>query len=557
MASRLSLDSDIKKVLLRFNAILSDAKLDSRIVLPQYNISPHSDLPTIIKSNTGRVLRSISWGSSSSSNGLINDYFSVRAESIVGKGIYRHALRTRRCIIPATGFYLWSRHNNNHVYYNTLKSRNIFGIAGVWTVWNKSKIDNIFDSLERDEYQTDIYDLFNAISNADNQDEVISQQLVEHLQDALDQYTLPLRHNYKSDATHETSFLSFLINELNIKKRYEAEHDLMNKNISFVSITVPANQCLTQLTDRMPAILRPEDENDWLDTELCETEEITRMLTPYTSEQLETYRVRRAVSNPKYNAPDCIEQLKIQKCFDKNKRVVATSSGRRKTLRKRLIQKYLEEINGPVLLEELRWHVLREESLLKSKHQLEYLTRANLNSFARTIREHFPELVVCKLFRPENQPAGLVVRESLYRLSSWEHIQEFVNGNQPTVFCSYLRRETKGRKQVLLVFCKENNLKDKIKRSIRPINMPITLVSKDSWDVDKLHSLIEIPYLINRVTGSGYLQDKLSNAQHLNQISLFDSINPRWQKNKYPRTRTIRIIQDGLFFEESFVLKPS
>lgn len=50
---------------------------------------------------------------------------------------------------------------------------------------------------------------------------------------------------------------------------------------TFVMVTVPANKLISRITDRMPAIVRPEDWAKWLGEEPASIAELKAMLVPY------------------------------------------------------------------------------------------------------------------------------------------------------------------------------------------------------------------------------------------------------------------------------------
>lgn len=50
--------------------------------------------------------------------------------------------------------------------------------------------------------------------------------------------------------------------------------------LAFAMLTVPANRLIASITDRMPAILRPEDWEKWLGEEEASVEELNKMLRP-------------------------------------------------------------------------------------------------------------------------------------------------------------------------------------------------------------------------------------------------------------------------------------
>ena len=82
---------------------------------PRYNIAPTQPVP-IIRQNPKEPVRELSlvrWGlipswakDSSAAASMIN----ARSETATTKPTFRDALKLRRCLIPADGFYEWVRH---------------------------------------------------------------------------------------------------------------------------------------------------------------------------------------------------------------------------------------------------------------------------------------------------------------------------------------------------------------------------------------------------------------------------------------------------------------
>ncbi len=60
--------------------------------------------------------------------------FNVPAEGIFDKASTRNAIRKNRCIIPATGFFLWKSigKKKQTPYFYYLDQNQVFGIAGIW-----------------------------------------------------------------------------------------------------------------------------------------------------------------------------------------------------------------------------------------------------------------------------------------------------------------------------------------------------------------------------------------------------------------------------------------
>ncbi len=74
----------------------------------------------------------------------------------------------------------------------------------------------------------------------------------------------------------------------------------------FVILTTVANRSITKLHDRMPVILRKQDESAWLNSDLHDTEKLEQLLLPYSSKEMKIYKVQPIVNSWKNESPDCI-----------------------------------------------------------------------------------------------------------------------------------------------------------------------------------------------------------------------------------------------------------
>jgi putative SOS response-associated peptidase YedK len=109
--------------------------------VPRYNIAPTQDVP-IIRQNPREPLRELSlvrWGlvpswakDSSGAARMIN----ARSETAASKPAFRNALRFRRCMIPADGFYEWQRTGKSkQPYCFEVNEGDLFAFAGIWERW--------------------------------------------------------------------------------------------------------------------------------------------------------------------------------------------------------------------------------------------------------------------------------------------------------------------------------------------------------------------------------------------------------------------------------------
>jgi putative SOS response-associated peptidase YedK len=105
--------------------------------VPRFNIAPTQPVG-IISNQAPQVLDFVRWGlippwakDPSIGSQMIN----ARAETAAEKPSFKHALRRRRCLIPATGFYEWPKKGEPPMYVH-LTDHRLFAFAGLWETWN-------------------------------------------------------------------------------------------------------------------------------------------------------------------------------------------------------------------------------------------------------------------------------------------------------------------------------------------------------------------------------------------------------------------------------------
>ncbi len=74
-------------------------------------------------------------------------------------------------------------------------------------------------------------------------------------------------------------------------------------------ITTTPNAVVAPYHDRMPVILRPENEALWMDPTVRRADVLLPLLAPYPEEEMEAFAVSRKVNTPANDSPDLIEPL--------------------------------------------------------------------------------------------------------------------------------------------------------------------------------------------------------------------------------------------------------
>jgi putative SOS response-associated peptidase YedK len=108
---------------------------------PRYNVAPTQTVPIVRRrqEGEGRELALVRWGlvpfwakDLSIGSKMIN----ARAEGIESKPAFRAALKARRCLVPADGFYEWKKvEGGKQPMLIRLHSRELFAVAGLWETW--------------------------------------------------------------------------------------------------------------------------------------------------------------------------------------------------------------------------------------------------------------------------------------------------------------------------------------------------------------------------------------------------------------------------------------
>jgi putative SOS response-associated peptidase YedK len=124
--------------------------LDQPNFPPRYNIAPTQPIPVVIIQNGVRHFRLMRWGfwpawvkDPRTFALLIN----ARAETVLDKPAFKNAIRRRRCLIPADGYYEWSRSEaRKRPYFIHPRDGRPFGFAGVAETWigpNGEELDTV------------------------------------------------------------------------------------------------------------------------------------------------------------------------------------------------------------------------------------------------------------------------------------------------------------------------------------------------------------------------------------------------------------------------------
>lgn len=222
MCGRFTITVTLEELITHY--LIDDSKLAT--LKPNYNVAPMHNVPAVIASDAGTRLGELRWGLVpfwAKDEKIGSKMINARAETVSEKPAFKRLLKSKRCIIPADGFYEWKKDGTSKQPYRILMSDgSLISFAGLYDTWE----------------------------------------------------------------------------------------DPEGKKLSTCTIiTTTPNSLMEGIHDRMPVILRPEDEADWLGRDNDDVESFLKLLKPYDAAKMRAYKVPSAVGNVRNNSKDLLEDI--------------------------------------------------------------------------------------------------------------------------------------------------------------------------------------------------------------------------------------------------------
>ena len=128
----------------RLMGLTASAEPEGEALRPSYNLAPTQNAPVVRQDDAGvRYVSSLRWGlippwanDPSIGSRMIN----ARSEEVTTKPAYRSAVKKRRCLVPASGFYEWQLipgSKTKQPWYFTVTGEPVLAFAGIWERWDK------------------------------------------------------------------------------------------------------------------------------------------------------------------------------------------------------------------------------------------------------------------------------------------------------------------------------------------------------------------------------------------------------------------------------------
>ncbi len=121
-----------------------------------FNVAPTKDVQVVrwkkerdaegaVTGGGHRELRAVRWGlvpSWAKDVSVGNRMINARVESLTEKPAFRTAARTRRCLVPADGWYEWAKRLDSpgkQPHFITPQDGSVLALAGLWEVWGRGE----------------------------------------------------------------------------------------------------------------------------------------------------------------------------------------------------------------------------------------------------------------------------------------------------------------------------------------------------------------------------------------------------------------------------------
>ena len=113
----------------------------------RWNVTPQSPVPVVLETKDGeRVAELMRWGLLphwAKDPALGHKLNNARAEGVESKPSFRQALRRRRCLLPASGFYEWqAAEGGKQPWFISPADGSLFAMAGLFEAWRPPGSDD-------------------------------------------------------------------------------------------------------------------------------------------------------------------------------------------------------------------------------------------------------------------------------------------------------------------------------------------------------------------------------------------------------------------------------
>lgn len=116
-------------------------------LLPRYNVAPSQSMPVVVRNSPNHVVE-MQWGlipSWSKEPRVTFSTINARTETISTSPVFRGPFKSRRCLVPASGFYEWQQTGQGkQPYCIRLKGGELFAFAGLYDIWQDDEGQELY-----------------------------------------------------------------------------------------------------------------------------------------------------------------------------------------------------------------------------------------------------------------------------------------------------------------------------------------------------------------------------------------------------------------------------
>ena len=135
---------------------------------PRYNCAPGQEL-FVLRDDDPGTLRRAEWGFTPEWAEESMDLINARAETVADKPAFRSAFETRRCVVPADGFYEWAdRGGGKRPYRVAFEDDRPFAMAGLWTRWTPPTTQTSLGAFGEDDREDAAVECFTVVTTEPN-----------------------------------------------------------------------------------------------------------------------------------------------------------------------------------------------------------------------------------------------------------------------------------------------------------------------------------------------------------------------------------------------------
>ncbi|WNS43687.1 SOS response-associated peptidase [Paenibacillus sp. MMS20-IR301] len=173
MCGRYTITVTFEELMTRY--FIDDPSFDQ--YAPKFNAAPMQYIPAVIHDGKRNKLGALRWGllpSWSKEDKNAAKLINARSESLLEKASFKSLVASRRCVIPADGFYDWQvKEDGKHPLRIMLQDGGIFSMAGLYDIWtgpDGAKISTCtIITTAANSLMADIHDRMPVILNRDTE----------------------------------------------------------------------------------------------------------------------------------------------------------------------------------------------------------------------------------------------------------------------------------------------------------------------------------------------------------------------------------------------------